>query len=145
MPQNIACVRDINSSIVETISSEPLFHVREYNLIMFGWLCLTIAAFIILHWFSDDVLLSKAQKADKRSSNGSHEELPNSGLVDEVVYSQQDENKPLRVLILIKKIFINQLSKINPIKSFIIIISFKAESKQRSNQEHSKKRANWIR
>jgi len=94
--RDVGCRSEANLSSITTIPSDPLFNVREYNLIMFGWLCLTTASFIILHWFSADGLLQKRHHKNDKNSDDMLD-TPNSvRRVDAVTNSEQGENRPLR-------------------------------------------------
>uniref|UniRef100_A0A915DQY1 Riboflavin transporter n=1 Tax=Ditylenchus dipsaci TaxID=166011 RepID=A0A915DQY1_9BILA len=44
------CVPDSSGSL-QPKYSPARFHVEEFSLIMFGWMCLATVSFIILHWF----------------------------------------------------------------------------------------------
>ncbi|KAI1722911.1 solute carrier family 52, riboflavin transporter, member 3 [Ditylenchus destructor] len=55
------CVQRDNTThqskpILEPVYGEPRFSINIYNFVMLAWLCLSIVAFILLHWFTHILL-----------------------------------------------------------------------------------------
>uniref|UniRef100_A0A914E4I9 Riboflavin transporter n=1 Tax=Acrobeloides nanus TaxID=290746 RepID=A0A914E4I9_9BILA len=62
---NYECERYNSTSPYQAHYTAPKFGIRTYNLIMFGWLCITIVSFIFLHWFRH--ILEKSSMFNEKS------------------------------------------------------------------------------
>jgi hypothetical protein len=97
VPNSVQCQMTNGSISYENSKSNPWFDVREYNLIMFGWLCLATISFAALHWFSPDS--AKRRNSDERiKRSASKEKSLNKDDDDEITHSNdENETKAIRV------------------------------------------------
>uniref|UniRef100_A0A914DJU8 Riboflavin transporter n=1 Tax=Acrobeloides nanus TaxID=290746 RepID=A0A914DJU8_9BILA len=66
---NYVCEWNNGTDSYKVHYTQPKFGVKAYNLIIFGWLCLTIVAFVLLHWGRHLIVQPKRLDAEKNIKN----------------------------------------------------------------------------